>query len=123
MKCTACGSPGEGSVCSYCGTQLSSSPDRQEPEPKHDIPKQEKVISSSIDYQEFLRMSKRKSKGTALILCFFLGMIGGHYFYVGNNKMGFIYLLTFGLFGLGWFVDIFRIASGSFKDVDGNWLK
>lgn len=123
MKCTACGAPGEGNVCSYCGTQLSSTNSRQEMQSKYIAPKFEKVISNPIDYTEFFRMSQRKSKGTTFILCFFLGMLGVHYFYVGDNKMGILYFLTFGLFGLGWFIDIFRIALGSFKDADGNSLK
>lgn len=65
----------------------------------------------------------RKSKGTALVLCIFLGFFGAHQFYVGKAGMGILYLLTAGLFGIGWFVDIFRIAFGSFKDADGLPLK
>lgn len=63
-----------------------------------------------------------KNKGTALILCLFLGFFGFHYFYVGKFGMGLLYLLTFGFFGIGWFVDIFRIATGSFKDQYGALL-
>lgn len=57
-----------------------------------------------------------KSKTTALMLCLFLGEFGAHYFYVGRFGMGLLYLLTLGLFGIGWIVDIFRIANGSFTD-------
>lgn len=48
----------------------------------------------------------KKDKLTTLILCIMLGFIGIHHFYCGNIKRGFLYLFTFGLFGLGWFVDI-----------------
>ncbi len=34
-----------------------------------------------------------RSKSTALILCFFLGGIGGHKFYLGQTFMGVMYLL------------------------------
>lgn len=65
----------------------------------------------------------QKSKGTALFLCFFLGFFGAHQFYVGKSGMGFLYLFTVGLFGFGWFIDIFRILGGGFKDSHGIPLK
>jgi TM2 domain-containing membrane protein YozV len=34
-----------------------------------------------------------KSKGTAALLCFFLGGIGVHKFYLGENGAGIVYLL------------------------------
>jgi hypothetical protein len=60
-----------------------------------------------------------KSKTAALLLCIFLGYFGAHQFYVGKKGMGLLYFLTLGLFCIGWFVDIYRIAKGSFKDVYG----
>ena len=60
-----------------------------------------------------------KSKITALILCIFLGGLGIHRFYVGKIGTGILYLLTGGLFGIGWIVDIIMIAVGSFKDKSG----
>ena len=57
-----------------------------------------------------------KSKWVALILCFLLGFFGAHYFYVGRVKMGVLYLLTGGLFGFGWLIDLIRIAAGVFRD-------
>ena len=47
------------------------------------------------------------SKMTALLICIFLGWLGGHKFYEGNAGMGVVYLLTFGLFCIGWLIDIF----------------
>ncbi len=43
---------------------------------------------------------------TEFLLCLFLGFLGVHKFYRGENKMGVIYALTLGLFGLGWIIDI-----------------
>lgn len=63
------------------------------------------------------------NKKKSLLLCIFLGYFGGHKFYEHNIKMGFIYFFTFGLFMIGWFADIFIIASKPeyyFVDVDKN---
>lgn len=51
-----------------------------------------------------------KSKGTAYLLWFFLGGLGAHKFYLGKVGTGVIYLLTFGLFGIGWFIDMFTLG-------------
>lgn len=64
-----------------------------------------------------------KSKMVALILCIFLGTIGIHRFYVGKVGMGILYLLTGGLCGIGWIVDIIQIACGNFRDNMGLFLK
>ena len=40
--------------------------------------------------------SSGKNKTTAALLAFFLGVLGAHKFYLGNTKMGIIYLLISG---------------------------
>jgi TM2 domain-containing membrane protein YozV len=42
--------------------------------------------------------------------------LGIHHFYVGKIGVGILYLLTFGFFGIGWFLDCFSIALGSYRD-------
>lgn len=42
----------------------------------------------------------------ALLLCFFLGIIGVHRFYLGYYGLGILYILTLGIFGIGWFIDL-----------------
>ena len=64
-----------------------------------------------------------KSKTAAFLLCFFLGIYGGHYFYVGKIGKGLIYLCTLGLFGFGWLVDLIRIAAGTFTDKYGRYIR
>jgi Predicted membrane protein len=44
-------------------------------------------------------------------LWFFAGTLGLHKFYLGKVGWGIIYLFTFGLFFIGWFVDLFLIPS------------
>ena len=44
---------------------------------------------------------------TGLLIAIFLGFLGGYRFYKKQYILGVVYLLTFGLFGIGWFIDIF----------------
>jgi TM2 domain-containing membrane protein YozV len=63
-----------------------------------------------------------KNKITALLLCIFLGGLGVHRFYVGKIGTGIVWLLTGGVLGIGWLIDIIMIAVGKFKDKQGNIL-
>ncbi|CAD5114855.1 unnamed protein product [Dimorphilus gyrociliatus] len=45
----------------------------------------------------------------AYVLAFPLGFLGAHHFYLNRPGWGVIYIFTFGLFGLGWVVDWFRL--------------
>ena len=51
-----------------------------------------------------------KSKSTAYLLWFFLGGFGAHKFYLGKTGMGILYLFTFGIFGIGWLIDLFTLG-------------
>ena len=63
-----------------------------------------------------------KSKITAILLCFFLGGLGIHRFYLGYTLIGVIQLLTFGGVLIWAFVDFIRLITGSLKDSKGNDL-
>ena len=47
-----------------------------------------------------------KDKWVAFFLCLFFGVFGMHKFYEGRIGPGILYLFTFGLFGIGWFIDL-----------------
>lgn len=47
-----------------------------------------------------------RDKWVAFLLCLFLGFFGIHKFYEGKIGMGILYIFTFGLFGIGWIVDL-----------------
>lgn len=59
----------------------------------------------------------------AILLCFFLGTLGVHRFYVGKIGTGLLQLVTFGAFGIWTLVDFIMIVSGNFKDKTGLLIK
>lgn len=59
---------------------------------------------------------KKKNPIVELLLCIFLGYFGVHKFYVGKKGMGILYLLTVGLCGLGWLVDIVMLILNLLKN-------
>ncbi|MCQ2433850.1 MAG: TM2 domain-containing protein [Oscillospiraceae bacterium] len=59
------------------------------------------------------------SKAGAILITWFLGGLGVHRFMTGRIGTGILWLLTFGLFGIGWLVDLIRVIMGKFTDKDG----
>jgi TM2 domain-containing membrane protein YozV len=60
-----------------------------------------------------------KSRLAALLLCFFVGVLGIHRFYVGKIGTGLLELFTIGGLGIWALVDFILIAMGEFKDKQG----
>ena len=60
---------------------------------------------------------------TLLLLCIFVGGAGIHRFYAGKIGTGILYLFTGGLFGIGWLIDLVKIATGKFTDKNGNVIQ
>lgn len=57
-----------------------------------------------------LQFGTWKNKWIALFLCIFLGWIGAHRYYEGKIVSALIYTFTLGILGIGWIVDIVRLA-------------
>ncbi|BAC44282.1 TM2 domain-containing protein [Malacoplasma penetrans] len=58
-----------------------------------------------------------------LLFVIFLGVFGIHRFYVGKIGTGVLFLLTGGILGIGWIVDLITIVIGGFRDKSGLRVK
>lgn len=60
-----------------------------------------------------------RSQIAATILCFCLGGIGVHRFYVGKVGTGILMICTIGGLGIWWLIDFIMIVTSSFTDKEG----
>ena len=103
--------------CKDCGAEIS---DNAEICPKCGCRQKEcKVVVTTFQHNVG---SSNKSRLVAAVLCFFLGGIGVHRFYVGKIGTGILMLLTFGGFGVSVLIDFILICCGSFEDEYGRPL-
>lgn len=118
FKCKDCGSTKYNKVsenvykCVYCGcVEEIFNPEEIK---QQNIEKTEQMIDQRV--QEAIKEAKaveRKEKAehlvktslVRLLLCIFLGNIGAHRFYERKYVSGILYLLSFGLLGIGWGLD------------------
>lgn len=65
-----------------------------------------------------------KKRLVALLLCFFLGGLGIHRFYVGKTGTGILQIVTIaGFFGIWVLIDFIMIIAGKFTDKQGKVLE
>lgn len=91
-------------ICPLCGCQVEAIEQAAPAQPNIVINNTNTNVNKNIN-----GYGHPKNKWVAFLLCLFLGEFGAHKFYEGKIGMGIIYLLTVGLFGIGWFVDCIRI--------------
>jgi TM2 domain-containing membrane protein YozV len=60
-----------------------------------------------------------RSRLAAVLLCWFLGFLGIHRFYVGKVGTGVLMILTLGGVGIWALVDLVMLIIGEFRDVEG----
>ena len=60
-----------------------------------------------------------RSRWAAFFLCLFFGWLGVHRFYIRKPVSGIIWMLTVGLFGFGWFIDLIILLFDGFSDGNG----
>ncbi len=56
-------------------------------------------------------MKERRNLGVAYVLWYFLGIMGGHKFYLEKIGVGLLYFFTLGFFGIGWLIDLFTLPA------------
>ncbi len=114
MKCAKCGAEIVGNQCDYCGEII-------QPETTANTFSKEENLHVNVHVNTNINVPfvSPKSRTVALLLCIFLGVLGGHRFYVGKVGTGLIWLVTGGFFGVGAIVDLVWICLGTFRDKEG----
>lgn len=103
--CKFCGEqiPADAVICVKCGRQVETVKEEQ---PNIVINNTNANSNTNVNNNGG---GKAKNKWAAFFLCFFLGYLGAHKFYEGKVGMGILYLLTGGLFGIGWIIDTIKL--------------
>lgn len=123
-NCPSCGAPlKEKKYCKHCGEQIDKDcvicPKCGKQVEELNDPNKNIIInnnnnvsasaSASASITAPVYVGKAKNKWISLLLCIFT--VCGHKFYEGKIGMGIIYLLTVGLFGIGWIIDIIKLLA------------
>lgn len=85
-----------------------------------EVVKGEKIEKSN---SPAMAMSSGKSQIVALILCWVVGIIGVHRFYLGYTWQGVVQILTLGGLGIWTLIDFIRIITGDLTPKNGSYSK
>lgn len=139
MVCKQCGydNPAGTGYCSQCGAPLENNsqqntytgtvpPMYSQPnytQPNYTQSNYAQPNYAQPRYVQPIGLISPCNRWIAFALCFVLGYLGIHRFYVGKIATGVLYIFKGGLFGIGWLVDLIMIACGSFTGKSGAFLK
>lgn len=94
-------------ICPQCGCQVEEMKKAEQAQPSIVINNANTNTNTNMNGMGMYM--RARNKWVAFLLCFFLGFVGGHKFYEGKAGMGILYILTGGLFGIGWLIDLISI--------------
>lgn len=120
MKCATCGADlyQYENECHYCGEPSRPRPAATQA-PRSHVYQHSYERPQHVYVEHHVSVSSSRNRLILLLLCIFFGGLGVHKFYEGKPGMGFLYLITHGLFGVGRILDIISIAIGSPTDGAG----
>ena len=110
--CKHCGGkiPEDAVICTLCGRQVEDiNKGANAAQPQIIINNDNINTNTNTNNVNAGGRGKEKNKWVALLLCFFLGFVGGHKFYEGKVGMGILYLFTAGLCGIGVLIDFITL--------------
>lgn len=108
--CKHCGEriPEDAVICMKCGRQVEDISQAQTASPNIVINNANSNVNTNTNINA-AALKTPKNKWVALLLCFFLGLVGAHKFYEGKIGMGILYIFTGGLFVIGALIDFIAL--------------
>ena len=90
----------------------------------NDLLKERVITQEEFDLQKEKLLNSSATTSTTdwltlFLLTFFVGVLGVHRFYVGKIGTGFLMLLTLGVLGVWFLVDLILVVTGQFTNKDG----
>ena len=111
--CKHCGAkiPEAAVICTACGCQveeINQNNTQQAPQIVINNANSNTNTNTNVNANYGMKMC---NKWVSFFLCLFLGIFGAHKFYEGKAGRGILYLLTCGIFGIGWLIDLLSILA------------